>query len=162
MSKRIDQDFVTGVVVMLFCLTFFVSSFFISYERVVGASMEPTYKSGDILVATKSADEGDLTYRKVIVAKGTGHTEGLYIIKRIVALPGDVVLIRDGMLYVNGVPEEDGYEKILDPGIAASPITLKDNEYFVLGDNRNGSEDSRVFGPLDIEDIESIILFKIL
>lgn len=77
--------------------------------------MIPSYYGGDILVATKSADQDSLTRGKVVIALGRGNTEGLYIIKRIVGTPGDTVVIQDGVLYVNGIPEEDGYGRIEDP-----------------------------------------------
>ena len=88
----------------------------------------------------------------VQLVKGCGdvvviHREdlGRDIIKRIVALPGDTVQITEGILYINGTPQPtpDGFSRMEDAGNAAAPITLRPGEYFVLGDNRSQSIDSR-------------------
>lgn len=77
----------------------------------------------------------------VIVFK-QGANDHMYI-KRVVALPGDSVQIIDGELYVNDALVKDEFDKIADPGIAEEKLILGEGEYFVLGDNRNNSEDSR-------------------
>lgn len=84
----------------------------------------------------------------VIVFKQGGN-EHLYI-KRVVATPGDSVQIIDGQLYVNDVLIKDDFDKITEPGIAEERLLLGEDEYFVLGDNRNNSEDSRsdTVGPI--------------
>ena len=71
-----------------------------------------------------------------------GSNAHLYI-KRVVARPGDSVQIIDGVLFVNDARVKDEFDKIADPGIAEEKIILGEDEFFVLGDNRNNSEDSR-------------------
>lgn len=120
----------------------------------VGASMEKELahnqkvlvnRTSYLLFAPKTGD--------VVVFK-QGSNEHLYI-KRVVAVPGDTVQILDGQLYVNGAIVKDGHDKIADPGIAEDKITLGEQEYFVMGDNRNNSEDSRsnTVGPIERKQI---------
>ena len=78
------------------------------------------------------------------------------IIKRVVGLPGETVQINgSGEIYINGEKLEENYGKeiIRDAGAVASPIALGENQYFVLGDNRNNSTDSRIIGPIDKSEI---------
>lgn len=76
----------------------------------------------------------------IVFRKGTNAH--LYV-KRVVAVPGDTVQIRDSELYVNDVRVKDSFDKMIDSGIASEKIVLGEDEFFVLGDNRNNSEDSR-------------------
>ena len=108
--------------------------------------MEPTLSSGNVLFLNKAAyrigspDRGDvIAYRVTDEESESPH------IKRVIGLPGDTVEILSGQILINGETylERKDYPVIIDPGLAAEPITLASDEYFVLGDNRNGSEDSR-------------------
>ena len=111
---------------------------------VNGVSMQPTLSDGDNLIVDK------LSYRfhdpdrfDIIVFP---QEDGRYFIKRIIGLPGENVRIdEDGFIYINGekLQESYGKEVMLDPGLAKDGIQLGADEYFVLGDNRNNSEDSR-------------------
>lgn len=107
----------------------------------VGVSMESSLVHGQQVLVNRAAylifspKRGDV----VIFKAGGTHT----YIKRVVAIPGDTVQIRNGYLYVNGEQESGDYEKMADAGLLADEITLGEDEYIVLGDNRNNSEDSR-------------------
>ena len=125
---------------------------------VIGVSMEPgLYNGQEILI-------NHLIYKfinpkrgDVVVFLPNGNQNTHYYVKRVVGLPGETIQIRDERLYVNGVlaEEDESYDKMADAGIAENEITLGIDEYFVLGDNRNNSEDSRSgnIGPIKRDDI---------
>ncbi len=113
----------------------------------IGESMSPTLSNGQVVLVNKlvfkilrpSTDD-------IIAFLPNGNTNSHYYVKRVVASGGDKVQIIDGYLYINGEKSEDAdkiYDKMEDAGIAANEIKLGSGEYFVLGDNRNSSEDSR-------------------
>lgn len=113
--------------------------------NVIGVSMEPTLFNGQQILINRfgykltSPQRGD-----IIVFRPGGNQNAHYYVKRVVALPGEKVQIIDGQLYVDGVLEDnENYDKMEEAGIAENEIILKNDEYFVLGDNRNISEDSR-------------------
>ncbi len=127
-------------------LTYLIITFVGQRTVVDGRSMNATLNDGDNLIVEK------LSYRfsdpqrfDIIVFPPQGAPNEHYI-KRIIGLPGETVQIdAEGNIYIDGeILEEDyGLETIQNPGRASEPITLGDDEYFVLGDNRNNSTDSR-------------------
>ena len=112
---------------------------------MVGVSMEPALYNGQEVLINRfiykitSPKRGD-----VIAFLPNGNQNSHYYLKRIVGLPGESIQIIDGYVYINGerLPEDE-YDKMADYGIAGNEIQLGSDEYFVLGDNRNMSEDSR-------------------
>ena len=113
--------------------------------EVSGSSMETTLSDGDQLIVDKISYRFREPNRYDIVVFPYHYEENTYYIKRIIGLPGETVQIVDGTVWIDGQPlnEHYGNEVMEDPGLAADPITLGDYEYFVLGDNRNKSQDSR-------------------
>lgn len=113
---------------------------------VIGDSMEPALHNGQeilmnrILYRISTPKRGD-----VVVFLPNGNQNSHYYVKRVVGLPGETVQIREGNVYIDGVllAENEQFDKIIDPGIAQNELLLSSDEFFVLGDNRNSSEDSR-------------------
>ena len=107
--------------------------------------MESTLQHGDNLIVDKISYRFSDPKRFDIVVFPFQYEEDTYYIKRIIGLPGEIVQIdTDGVIYINGevLHESYGLEVIKDPGRAIEPITLGEDEYFVMGDNRNNSTDS--------------------
>lgn len=127
-------------------ITFLIVKFVAIRTEVIGPSMQPTLYSNDNLITEKLSYRFGDPKRFDVIVFPFQYAENTYYIKRIIGLPGETVQIdEEGNIYINGeVLEEDyGKEVIKNPGIASNPIYLGQNEYFVLGDNRNDSSDSR-------------------
>lgn len=128
---------------------------------VQGSSMEPNFYQGDYLIVD------ELSYRireprrgEVIVFKYPGNPR-LRFIKRIIGLPGEEIKIENGHIFINGkILDESDYlsEEVVTEGFVE--IKLNKNEYFVLGDNRTMSSDSRRWGPLPKKNIIGRALFR--
>ncbi len=113
---------------------------------VVGDSMETTLQNNDNLIVDKITYRFKDPQRFDVIVFPFEYKDETYYIKRIIGLPGETVRIdNEGVIYINDqrLEEDYGAEVIKDPGMAYGGITLGDDEYFVLGDNRNHSSDSR-------------------
>lgn len=114
--------------------------------RVLGVSMSPTLVNGQqILINRIKYSVMSPSRNEVIIFKLHADEESNYYIKRVIGIPGDTVQIIDGRVFVNGerMHESSAFDKMADAGIAYEPVKVGENEFFVLGDNRNNSEDSR-------------------
>lgn len=145
-----------NVIIVVFCIgiAYFLASFVTDYivhqTTVEGESMEPTLADGDsVLVQRLSYYFRDPErYDVVVFPVGYEDTDGkdIYYIKRVIGLPGETVQIIDGSVYINGsklTGDKYALSDILESGIAEKPLVLGENQYFVMGDNRNMSTDSR-------------------
>ncbi|MCH5274490.1 MAG: signal peptidase I [Lachnospiraceae bacterium] len=156
-------SWIFGILVVVFIA--FVTVYAVGMSvSMVGVSMEPGINNGQQVLINRYAyllvkpGRGD-----VVAFLPNGNQNSHYYIKRVVAVPGDTVQIRDGRLYVNEVQVTDAYDKMAEAGIAENPIVLGTDEYFVLGDNRNNSEDSRSanIGPVQGKDIIGEVWFRL-
>ena len=142
--KEILSTSVYLLVVLL--ITYLIVHFVGQRTEVVGSSMESTLSDGDNLIVDKISYRFQDPERFDIIVFPFRYEENTYYIKRIIGMPGETIRIdSQGVIYINGevMKESYGREIILDPGMAASEITLGEDEYFVMGDNRNNSTDSR-------------------
>lgn len=127
-------------------LAYAIINFALERTTMLGSSMEITLQADDKIIINKMA----YTFSKpkrfdVIVFKQSGNEHSYYNVKRVIGLPGEKVQIIGGYVYINGELLEEPMvtEEILIGGLADDEITLDEDQYFVLGDNRNNSEDSR-------------------
>lgn len=148
-KKSFIKSFIFDLIfyaVLIFACVYIIPNYVLQRTIVEGQSMENTLSDGDHLYVEKISYRLGLLKRfDIVVFYPYGRDHDDYYVKRIIGLPGETVQIIDGKIYINGEVLEENYgkEPILDPGRAAQPITLGDDEYFVMGDNRNISKDSR-------------------
>lgn len=149
MNKIMKELFSTGLYLLcVLCLTYLMITFVGQRTEVDGESMETTLSDGDNLIVDKLTYRFSDPKRFDIIVFPFQYQEDTYYIKRIIGMPGETVQIdAKGNIYIDGKILTESYgREIIRPdtiGIAAEPITLGEDEYFVMGDNRNNSSDSR-------------------
>lgn len=182
--KRADEyvPFYKTVIYNLFIIVFCVVVAFgmaklftdhVAFQSTVeGISMEPTLENSDSIIIDKLSyitgspkryDVVVFPVQKSVISDGNKKS---YFIKRVIGLPGETVYINNGRVYINGSllkTEKYGKELMKDAGLASEPLTLGKDEYFVLGDNRNMSTDSRsdVVGTVNKKNIIGKAVFRI-
>ena len=147
MNRKLKEILSTSLyLLVVLVLTFLVVTYVGQRTQVIGSSMEPMLSDGDNLIVDKISYRFQDPQRFDIIVFPFQYEENTYYIKRIIGLPGETVYIdENGQIFINDVllKESYGKEVILDSGRAYEPITLGIDEYFVMGDNRNNSSDSR-------------------
>lgn len=137
----------TGKIAIVCLFAFVFVWYFGQRVAVVGDSMSPILSNGDVTLVNRIVYDATAPKRgDIIVFKPKGNENSHYYIKRIIGLPGETVQILEGEIYIDGerLEEDYGVSEITDPGIAAEEIELAGDEFFVLGDDRENSEDSRM------------------
>lgn len=149
-------------------LTYFVITFIGQRTEVDGGSMEATLFHGDNLIVDKITYRFQDPRRFDIIVFPFRYQKNTFYIKRIIGLPGETVQIDEmGNIYIDGEILEEGYGmEVIKPehiGIASQPIVLGDDEYFVMGDNRNNSTDSRteIVGNIKKSEIVGRVVLRI-
>lgn len=133
--------------IIIIIVVILVRTFIATPVRVNGSSMYPTLKGNEIMLLNKL---GHINRFDIVVLKIDGREDNL--IKRIIGLPGETVEIKDNDIYINDKKIEDKYGYGVTYNI--DKVTLKKDEYFILGDNRKISLDSRVFGTIHKDEIK--------
>ena len=148
--KKVMKELMSTAIYLLgvLCLTWLVIHFVGQRTEVEGASMEATLSEGDNLIVDKITYRFSDPKRFDIIVFPFRYQENTYYIKRIIGLPGETVQIDDdGNIYIDGELLQESFgREVIRPetvGIASEPVVLGDDEYFVMGDNRNNSTDSR-------------------
>lgn len=137
MNKYIREAIPYVVIIVVVVL---IRTFIVTPIRVNGDSMDPTLKDKELMILKKY----DTDYNRFDIVVVDDSVEGSNLIKRIIGLPGEKIKCKDGKIYINGKKMDDvyGFGKTSD----FLEVKLKNNEYFVMGDNRGVSKDSRMFG----------------
>lgn len=171
-------------------ITLFILGNVFSITKISGQSMEPTIfdgdkvfnyklgynftepKSGEIVIICKCENKKGLILNTIakgkdiidnIYGKITNNFPEKYIIKRVIATPGDTIDIKEGYITVNGEKLEESYIKgrTFESSEFSYPLTIPENKLFVLGDNRENSLDSRILGLIDYERIKGKVVFRL-
>lgn len=145
--------------IVLIAVVFFVFRFVIGFSMVGGESMDPQLRDGDLVLyfrMVRDYEPGDVISIRV--------PSGDYYVKRVAAVGGDTVDVRDGRVYVNERELADGRargETLEESGAVIYPYRVRKGNVFVLGDNRPASMDSRAFGEVNLRQIRGKILLRI-
>lgn len=168
--RRQVNNSVVRTVLLYMCLFILiwkmVPKFVIERISVKGVSMEDTLHDKEQLIMEKiSYKFGEPKRFDIVILMPYGKDIDEHYVKRVIGLPGETIEIKEGLIYINGklLKEDYGKEIILDGGVASEPVSLGEDEYFVMGDNRNDSCDSRdeSLGPIKKELIEGKVVFRI-
>lgn len=152
MSTTAYKFFLCVVAIVAFILTL------ASFKTITASNtMYPTFEEGQKVIIRK---EDDFTYGDIVAYKS--EVSDAYLIRRVIGLPGDTVLFNDHKLYINGTEVDEPYARYADdekePYLENIVYTVGENEYFLCGDNRNFSIDSRVSGSIDGSKIFGLVV----
>ena len=166
--------------VILALLVFLLAREAIQNFQVEGTSMVPTLEDSEFVLVDKfsywEVDVGPLDFlipgrsngdylfggpsRGDVVVFHSPNDPSRDFVKRVIGLPGDIVEVRDGLVIVNGVPLEESAYTTAPPNARREPEPIPQDHYFVMGDNRNNSQDSLIFGPIHKSALVGKVIFR--
>ena len=144
-KKTLKQEIFEWIMVFVVAaaLAFVVRTFIFEPVRVDGNSMLNTLTDSDFMIATKfDYLLGDPERFDIVICHYPNTDDGMYRVKRVIGMPGETIELKNGDLYVNGEYVEQDFDMTAN-STNFGPLTVQDGHYFVLGDNRNNSKDSR-------------------
>lgn len=164
MTKRVVKEIISWIMVFVvaFLLAFLINRFVVFQVEVPSGSMENTIMTGDRVVTQRLSYLFGDPKRGDIVVFPFPDNEDVDYIKRIIGVPGDTIEIRQGVLYINEEPYEEDYLKAPMVKEDFGPISVPEESYFMMGDNRNSSADARVWKNkfVHIDKIKGKAIFK--
>ena len=171
-KRRVNYDLLHVVLrwtleIAIVCFIAFVFVWYFGLRvSVIGDSMNPELANGDITLVNRIVYNMSTPKRGDVIAfKPNGNESSHYYIKRIIGLPGETVEVKDGVILIDGDAIQEKYQttEIEEPGLLSEPVKLGNNEYFVLGDDRMNSEDSRHadIGNVKRSEIEGKVWFAV-
>ena len=151
--KQIEPLFF--IVFVIFCFYWFFCPI-----RIDGSSMQNTFESNDMIMVSRAASRLSIRRGDIVLCQFRIETEKVQIIKRVIGVPNEHLKISDGKVYIDGELLREDYKKYVET-YGNIEIQLGDNEYFVMGDNRKLSQDSRQLGVIHKKNISAKALFKV-
>ena len=155
------NNIVLSVILFFAIVLFLLVRFVFQINIVEGESMQPTYHNKDVVIAYKTHDVRKQEIAIIDVTNKDNSDEERHAIKRVIATSGDTVEINKGVLYLNDKPQLESYLGSNSSSIEYPRETVPPNMYFVLGDNRTKSKDSRIYGLVSDDEIMAKVLFRI-
>ena len=159
--RRFTRTIIDVIVILILAL--FISRYVGGPFKITGHSMEPTLLAGDRVLVDRISNNIRSIKRFELILFTIDEKDSTQYVKRVIGLPEETIQIKDGFVYVNDKKIDMGdLDKVLQPGLAKHPITLGKDEYFVLGDNSTGSEDSRYLniGNINKKQIKGIVWLR--
>lgn len=160
---RSGYEFIKTIA-LVFILSFLIRTFLVQTFVVQGKSMEPTYRNRDYLLVDKVSYRFSEPRRGQIAVFHNPENRRVDFVKRIIGLPGETIAISDGKVLINDNLLKEQYLSGIKTEAfdEISEIRLSENEYFVMGDNRENSLDSRRIGPISRDDLIGHVFVRVL